>query len=181
IAWVKQLETTPDTPLFLRVYPKCQIIPSQEPEIRFQVVAWGVENRWEEQSGEFLIKGVWQFVPQLRTPCISVYRNWDATDPTEKFKAAHLPVLMRRSDGVNPFRFNPKIPSEQLPKRYFVEGKFRLIPSKNCFGWVEDLSAPSSSLPRYKKPVKAMQKERSSPTNTPRRRQAQGTSLDISS
>jgi hypothetical protein len=155
-AWFKQIEATPDTPLFLRVYPKCQIVPQKEPEIRFQVVAWGSENRWEEQSGEFIFKGIWQFVPQLRTPCVSIYRNNNATDPTEKFKASHLPVLMRREDeDIRPFRFNPKIPKENLPKRYFVEARFRFIPSKNCWGWIQDIKAPSDRIPRYKKPVKA--------------------------
>lgn len=156
-AWFKQLESSPNTSLFLRVYPKCQIVPKQEPEIRFQVIAWSSENYDSEQSGEFILKGVWQFLPQIKTPCISVYRNENGIDPTEKFKATHLPVIMRREEEeIRPFRFNPKLPKEQLPKRYFIEGKFRFIPSKNCFGWVEDLAVPSERLPRYKKPIKVL-------------------------
>lgn len=87
---------------------------------------------------------------------LSIYRNKEAKDPTGKFKATHLPVLMRREDGVNPFRFNPKISKEELPKRWFVRAKFKFIGSRNCWGWVEDLEAPTEDIPKYKKPVKAM-------------------------
>jgi hypothetical protein len=106
--------------------------------------------------GHFTFRGVWQFVPQSKTPVISVYRNRNAIDPSEKFKAAHLPVLMRREDGVNPFRFNPKIPKDQLPKRWFIQASFKFIPNRNCWGWVEDLEEPTEQIPRYQKPVKAI-------------------------
>jgi hypothetical protein len=154
-AFLKQYTTKPEAQLYLRVYPKCLIIPQQDPIIKFHVLGWDEENKFEEEAGIFRLKGVWQFVPQLRSPVISIYRNKDAEDPTGKFKATHLPVLMRRDDGVNPFRFNPKIPKEDLPKRYFVQSKFRFMPQRNCWGWVEDIEPPREKLPWYKKPVKA--------------------------
>lgn len=153
--WLKQMTNFPDTPLFLRVYPKCVVIPREEPKIYFQVVAWVTENRWDEAPGIFIIKGIWQFIPQLRTPVLSVYRNREAHDPTGKFKALHLPVLMRREDEAKPFRFNPKIPKDQLPQRWFIQGHFKFIPNRNCWGWVKDLDVPSEQIPRYKKPIKA--------------------------
>jgi hypothetical protein len=156
IPWLKQIEQNQDQNLYLRVYPKCLIIPQQPPQIYFELVFWAEENRWEEMAGHFTFRGVWQFVPQSKTPVISVYRNRNAIDPSEKFKAAHLPVLMRRDDGVNPFRFNPKIPFEQLPKRWFIQASFKFIPNRNCWGWVEDLAAPTEQIPRYQKPVKAI-------------------------
>jgi hypothetical protein len=167
-AFLKQYTTKPEAQLYLRVYPKCLIIPQQDPIIKFHVLGWDEENKFEEEAGIFRLKGVWQFVPQLRSPVISIYRNKDAEDPTGKFKATHLPVLMRRDDGVNPFRFNPKIPKEDLPKRYFVQSKFRFMPQRNCWGWVEDIEPPREKLPWYKKPVKAAPNEingRSSPTD----------------
>ena len=167
-AFLKQYTTKPEARLYLRVYPKCLIIPQQDPIIKFHVLGWDEENKFEEEAGIFRLKGVWQFVPQVRSPVISIYRNKDAEDPTGKFKATHLPVLMRRDDGVNPFRFNPKIPKEDLPKRYFVQSKFRFMPQRNCWGWVEDIERPREKLPWYKKPVKAAPNEingRSSPAD----------------
>ena len=154
-AWLKQHENSPDTPVYLRVYPKCLIIPRKDPIIRFQVAAWGEENQWDEAPGIFRFRGIWQFVPQLRTPVISIYRNFNASDPQGKFKASHLPVLMRRQDDSRPFKFNPKIPKEELPQRWFIQAVFKFIPSRNCWGWVEDLESPTGKIPRYKKPVKA--------------------------
>jgi hypothetical protein len=156
IPWLKQIEQKAEKPLYLRVYPKCLIIPNQMSIVQFELLFWAEENRWLEEPGHFTFRGVWQFVPQLKTPVISVYRNRNAIDPKEKFKAAHLPVLMRRDDGVNPFRFNPKIPPEQLPKRWFLQALFKFIPKRNCWGWVEDLAAPTEQIPRYQKPVKAI-------------------------
>ncbi|MGH2414280.1 MAG: hypothetical protein ACRDEA_11460 [Microcystaceae cyanobacterium] len=91
----------------------------------------------------------------MRTPVISIYRNRGATDPSGKFKASHLPVLMRRDDGVNPFKFNPKIPKENLPQRWFIQARFKFIPNRNCWGWVEDLAPPTQKFPKYTKPLKA--------------------------
>ncbi len=153
-AWLKQMAANPDQTLFLRVYPKCLMIPRKPPKIYFQVAAWETENPWEEEAGQFRLKGIWQFVPQVRTPVISVYRNKGAEDPKGKFKAAHIPVLMRRSDESAPFRFNPKIAKEDLPPRWFIQGRFKFIPSRDSFGFVEDIEAPSKEIPWYKKPRK---------------------------
>jgi hypothetical protein len=154
-AFCKHHETNPDQKLFLRVYPKCFIVPRQDPNIYFQVIAWNPENKWEERDGFFILKGIWQFIPQFRAPVLSIYRNKRADDPTGKFKATHLPILMRREGETQPFRFNPKIPKEQLPKKWFVEGLFKFIPSRNCFGWQKDLSDPTERIPKFKKPIKA--------------------------
>ena len=153
-AWLKQIAANPDQTLFLRVYPKCLMIPRKPPKIYFQVAAWEAENPWEEQPGMFKFRGIWQFVPQVRTPVISVYRNHNAVDPKGKFKAAHIPVLMRRDDESAPFRFNPKIAKEDLPPRWFIQGKFKFIPSRDCFGFSEDLEPPTKKIPYYKRPIK---------------------------
>ena len=130
------------------------MIPRKPPKIYFQVAAWEEENPWEEAPGQFRLKGIWQFVPQVRTPVISVYRNKGAEDPKGKFKAAHIPVLMRRDDESAPFRFNPKIAKEDLPPRWFIQGKFKFIPSRDSFGFSEDLEPPTKKIPYYKKPIK---------------------------
>ncbi len=153
-AWLKQIAAHPDQTLFLRVYPKCLMIPRKPPKIYFQVAAWEAENPWEEQPGQFRLKGIWQFVPQVRTPVISIYRNHNASDPKGKFKATHIPVLMRRDDESAPFRFNPKIAKEDLPPRWFIQGLFKFIPSRDSFGFSEDLEPPTKKIPYYKKPIK---------------------------
>ncbi len=153
-AWLKQAEAHPEQTLFFRVYPKCLMSPRKPPRIYFQVAAWEAENPWEEQPGQFRLKGIWQFVPQVRTPVISIYRNHNASDPKGKFKATHIPVLMRRDDESAPFRFNPKIAKEDLPPRWFVQGKFKFIPSRDSFGFSEDLEPPTKKIPYYKKPIK---------------------------
>ncbi|WP_324126939.1 hypothetical protein [Cyanobacterium sp. uoEpiScrs1] len=164
-AWLKQHSNSPESPIYLRVYPKCLLIPRKDPIIRFQVAAWGEENQWEETPGIFKFRGIWQFVPQLRTPVLSIYRNSNATDPQGKFKASHLPVLMRRNDDSRPFKFNPKIPKEQLPKRWFIQAIFKFIPSRNCWGWIEDLELPTERIPRYRKPLKPSVEQHSSQEN----------------
>ena len=150
------MAANPDQTLFLRVYPKCLMIPRKPPKIFFQVAAWETENPWDEAPGQFRLKGIWQFVPQVRTPVISVYRNKGAEDPKGKFKASHIPILMRRDDEAAPFRINPKIAKEDLPPRWFVQGLFKFIPSRDSFGFSEDLEPPTTKIPWYKKPVKAI-------------------------
>ncbi len=157
-AFQKQYNNISDKSLFLRVYPKCFIVPRMPHELYFQVLAWDKDNPWGEAPGEFIIKGVWQFLPQLRTPVISVYRNKDSKDTSGKCKAAHIPVMMRRSDGVNPFKFNPKSDKEDLTPKWFVQGRFKLLPQRNCYGWISDIKEPSNKIPWYKKPKKDEQK-----------------------
>lgn len=151
--WLKQVENQPNTPLYLRVYPKYQIIARKPPQIYFQVVAWAEENQWSEPN-IYIFRGIWQFVPQVKTPVISVYRNRGSKDYTDKYKASHLPVLMRREDEASPFRFNPKIAKEDLPPKWFIQAKFKFIPSKNCWGWLEDIEPPTQEIPGYKRPKK---------------------------
>ncbi|WP_017304466.1 hypothetical protein [Spirulina subsalsa] len=155
VGFLKQRENYPDTPLYLRVYPKCQLVPRQPPRIYFQVFAWNTENEWQQEPNQFILSGIWQFIPQNRSPVISIYRNRQASDPTEKFKASHIPVLMRREGDVQPFKFNPKTPKDKLPKRWFIQGVFKFLPNRNSFGWSEDIAEPTDTIPKYKKPVKA--------------------------
>ncbi len=154
----KQLQNNPSTPLFLRVYPKVLYIPRKPPEMYFVVVAWCEENQWETEPGQFTLCGIWQFIAPSRLPVISIYRNPEAPDPTKKFKATHVPIRMRREGEVQPFRFNPKTPKEDLPKKWFIQGNFRFLPEGNCFEWVEDIEPPTDEIPRYKKPFKVKPK-----------------------
>jgi hypothetical protein len=48
------------------------------------------------------------------------------------------------------------VPKEELPKRYFISAIFKFIPSRNCWGWVEDIEPPTDRIPKYEKPVKTV-------------------------
>ena len=61
---------------------------------------------------------------------------------------------MRREDEATPFRFNPKISRDKMPPRWFIQGIFKFIPSRNCWGWDKDLEVPTQKIPRYKRPIK---------------------------
>jgi hypothetical protein len=52
IPWLKQIEQNEEKPLYLRVYPKCLIIPNQMPIIQFELLFWALENRWIEEPGQ---------------------------------------------------------------------------------------------------------------------------------
>lgn len=147
--------------LYIRVYPRTFITPDRQSELYFQLVAWSEELQNDaegikQEAGIFKLKGVWQFVPQFRAPILTIYRNRKCQfDPTKKFKANHLPILMRRED-CTPFRFNPKADKDSIPPRYFVNGIFKFIPQKNAFGWQNDIEPPTTDLPRYRKPTKVV-------------------------
>jgi hypothetical protein len=115
------------------------------------VIAWNKNNEAKEKINIFSLRGLWQFIPQSRLPVLTVYRNKGAKDITKRFKASHLPVLMRREDA-QPYKFNAK--SEDKATRYFIQGEFALIHEKQAFGYRRDLDSPTLEAPRYKKPIK---------------------------
>ncbi|GFE69062.1 hypothetical protein [Chroococcus sp. FPU101] len=146
------LEEHGEKPLYLKVYPKTFMAPSHPLELQgWQIIAWRTDLPENEKVNQFVIKGVWQFVPQSRTPVITIYRNHQSNDPTGRYKAAHLPIVMRRDD-YQPFRFNPKSTEQSL--RYFIQGLFRFDSTRNCFLWKSDLASPTERIPRYRKPCK---------------------------
>ncbi|MDV3001370.1 MAG: hypothetical protein N5P05_002976 [Chroococcopsis gigantea SAG 12.99] len=152
-AFCQFMETHDGSPLYLRVYPKTFVAPKVPLQLSgWIIIAWSKEQQPDQIANQFIIRGVWQFIPQHRSPVISVYRNRDAYDPMNKFKALHIPILMRREDCL-PFRFNPK--AEEQAKRYFVDGVFRFDLARECFLWKGDSAPPSDRLPYYRKPVKA--------------------------
>lgn len=150
--WLKEMAARGENcKLFLLVYPRVVFFPdkNKEPLLYFIVVSWNTVNNWE-RPGTFLLRGLWQQLPQSRVPVLSIYRNKGSQDHLKKFKAAHLPVLMRRDD-CKPYRFNPKETEKSL---VFVQGLFVLLPHKAAFGYSTDLLPPSTNAPSYIKPVK---------------------------
>jgi DNA-binding transcriptional regulator YiaG len=150
-----------DIPLFLKVYPRHAFSPNEKPKIVFKIKELNKENIWQDYTvGNFILRGVWQFIPQFKQPVISIYRNDCSIDPTERFKSSHLPVLMRREGKVQPFRFKPNTPKEKQSKRWYIQGKFRFLQERDCFAWIEDIVEATPKIPAHKKPVKAPREEK---------------------
>lgn len=148
-AWLHQVKN--EKSLYLTVYPRSLIVPRKETAIFFQVVGWS-ESSQELPVNTFIIKGIWQFIPQVKIPVLTVYRNKQAKDVLDKYKATHIPVLMRRDD-CNPYRFN-NTNKELEVKRFFIQAKFKFLPERQCFGYQSDIISPALEIPGYRKPKK---------------------------
>ncbi|MGK7902651.1 MAG: hypothetical protein AB4352_14800 [Hormoscilla sp.] len=156
-----------DTEVMLIVNPFCQHYP-RDPnyDLYFRPVAIepgpGSEvtyNGMVLNDREFVLQGIWQFIPVCRQPCISVFRNF-SEDELQKYKkmnsfervafakAQHLPVQWRDAP-VPPFRFNPKKDKEEQIERYFVQFKGVLIPERDIFRFESLQDMPTLEIPDH--------------------------------
>ncbi|MBD2533797.1 hypothetical protein H6G97_31280 [Nostoc flagelliforme FACHB-838] len=172
----------------LLVYPKVIHFPKpdQPHQMHFQLVAHqeAPSGLFEElNDGEFKLSGLWQFIPVCRTPCISIFKNFNferldfiksaETSLKVKFmKASHLPIVWKDAI-VPPFRFNPKVAKEDQAKRYFVQLKAKFNPEKNIFIFNSLMGLPTEELPNFLKASKtdkatvAAEKRKSNPNKKP--------------
>jgi DNA-binding transcriptional regulator YiaG len=148
-----QFQYHPDDLVYVAVYPFLMFIPRKPPELRFELVSWQNTPYDGKEENEFILRGLWQFIPQNRRPLITVMRNWrekeerdDLLKQGDQFKPLHIPILWKDSP-VPPYRFNPK--AEQQPDRYFVQLKCRFISKMDSFGVKEILSEPTTTFPKY--------------------------------
>ncbi|MGB6301077.1 MAG: hypothetical protein WBF90_33550 [Rivularia sp. (in: cyanobacteria)] len=139
------------------VYPKVTHFPERDAvaSLKFQLIGCKTENStspiFEQlKLGEFILKGIWQFIPACRQPVISIYRNYDSfkeisfRDELSKLKqskAQHVPTLWFDSP-VKPYRFNMK--SKEQPDKYFVEIKAKFNLKKNLFIFDSLLDVPTT-------------------------------------
>ena len=148
-----QFQHHPDDLVYVAVYPFLMFIPRKPPELRFELISWQNSPYEGKEENEFILRGLWQFIPQNRRPLITVMRNWrekeerdDLLKKGDQFKPLHIPILWKDSP-VPPYRFNPK--AEQQPDRYFVQLKCRFISKMDSFGVKEVLSEPTTTFPKY--------------------------------
>ena len=153
LAFKIQFKAHPSAQVYVIVYPFLMFIPRKPPELRFELVSWQDTLYEGKEENEFILRGIWQFIPQYRRPLISVMRNWlekeqrdDLLNKGDQFKPVHIPILWKDSP-VPPYRFNPK--AEKQPDRYFVELKCRFISKMDSFGVKEVLSEPTTTHPKY--------------------------------
>ena len=146
---MRYLEERGEKPIYLKVYPKTFSTPEQPLSLQgWQIVIGKKGLSPQEKVNYFVIRGVWQYIPQSESPVITVYRNQTADDPTGKYKATHLPIVMERED-CQAFKYDPE--AKQKRKRYFIQALFQLDPSNNLFIWKEDLEPPTLKIPPYLK------------------------------
>ena len=144
---MRYLEERGEKPIYLRVYPKTSSTPEQPLSLQgWQIVIGIKELSPQEKVNHFVIRGVWQYIPQSESPVMTVYRNQTSNDPTGKYKATHLPVLMERED-CQAFKYDSE--GTRKRKRYFIQGLFQFDPSSDLFIWKEDLEPPTLKIPPY--------------------------------
>ncbi|MEB3279663.1 MAG: hypothetical protein VKK42_12185 [Lyngbya sp.] len=173
----REIDQTQNPTQRLIVYPRILHFPKKDQphRVSFQVVGFiGSKSKptplnEELKDFEFKFSGLWQFIPVCRTPCISIFRNFnkerlawikeaEAVKKVKFMKASHVPLLWRDSP-VKPFRFNPKLEKEQQGKTYFVQIKAKFLPGRDVFGFVEQLEEPTEKAPGFLKASKKVKAE----------------------
>jgi len=154
------------------VYPRFIHFPKRDEaaKLSFQVLA--IENERKEglfeqlKDNEFLLRGIWQFIPVCQTPVITILQNYnedfkkrikklDDVRKCKLLKAIHAPLFWRDAI-VNPFRYRKD--SESQPDKYFVSMKARLDFNREAFMFDSLLGLPTTELPdgyRLSKKMKA--------------------------
>ena len=72
-----ELENNGSRPMLLKLYPHAQYRPSLlQPKPYFSLVAFNSEcDDFDESDRNFILRGIWQFIPKSSSPVISIYRN----------------------------------------------------------------------------------------------------------
>lgn len=120
---------------WMKCYPQ-----SKGEGLSFKVVWMGTEQNEKSDPGIFVLRGVWQFIPQSRRPVFSIYRN-ELKNYENRPNNQHLPLIW--SDQP-PYRFRKD--SEERPKFYQIMA--RLIPQRSCFGFVSQIADPLEQTPK---------------------------------
>lgn len=129
-----------DQQIWLKCYPQ-----SKGEGLSFKGVWMGLEQSEKGEPGIFILRGVWQFIPQCRRPVFSIYRN-ELKSYENRPSNQHLPLIWTDQP---PYRFRKD--SEDRPKFYQITA--RLIAQRGCFGFVSQIAEPLEQTPRrVKKP-----------------------------
>ena len=178
----EELEKNGSSQMFLRLYPHVKYdYKSQEFKLFFSLVCFNRDcEKINDESKGFVLRGIWQYIEQCKSPVISIYRN---RERMEVFKSLnkqsqfwfarphHLPVVWNAP--VEPFKYNPQVEKDSQMPRYFVQ--VRAILKDGLYVVKEMLSEPTVKIPQYiKLPKKeqdksveqAVEKSSSSATQT---------------
>ena len=142
--------------VYLRVYPNWQPTTQKEAVLRnlsFTVVAILEKCPKNYPVNHFKVRGIWQKVPFLAEPVITVYRN-QSRGAHDDCKALHFPLVWKDSP-VEPFEYDPSLKEKQdYSKRYFCQVKVIFSPETQEFTVSNLLEEPTTTIPPYIKPKK---------------------------
>ncbi|MGB5969835.1 MAG: hypothetical protein WBG70_16090, partial [Spirulinaceae cyanobacterium] len=81
-----ELENNGSRPMLLKLYPHAQYRPSlEQPKPYFSLVAFNSEcDATDESDRDFILRGIWQFIPKSSSPVISIYRNREVLSTIKK-------------------------------------------------------------------------------------------------
>ena len=142
--------------VYLRVYPNWQPTTQKEAVLRnlsFTVVAVLAQCPKNYQVNHFKVRGIWQRVPFLAEPVITVYRN-QSRGAHDDCKALHFPLVWKDAP-IEPFEYDPSFKEKQdHSKRYFCQVKVIFSPETQEFTVSSLLEEPTTTIPPYIKPKK---------------------------
>ena len=161
-----ELKKNGSEPMFLRLYPNAKFSKSLEnPLLSFFLVNFSLDcEKINDEPIGFVLKGIWQYSPQYKSPVISIYRNgcqpqlefFKKLNSQQQFyftQPRHIPVVWNAP--VEPFKFNPQAKKGSQMPRYFVE--VRATFKDGVYVVEEMLSEPTLKIPKFFKVPKKKQ------------------------
>ncbi|MGB5632156.1 MAG: hypothetical protein WBM86_05155 [Waterburya sp.] len=144
--FIGYLETNPNAMLYLRVYPKFNVVSK---ELSFETVGFYTEQPQKAQVNQFLLAGIWQYIPKLPDqPVMSIYRNnIRAGESPYKIWTNHLPVA---GFAEKPFLYKSKNPEVSANQPKFYELVVSFDPQQREFNFLL-LRDSTEKIPKYVK------------------------------
>ena len=143
--------------VYLRVYPNWQPNTKKEEVLRnlsFTVVAVLAQCPKNYHVNHFKVRGIWQRVPFLAEPVITVYRN-QSRGAHDDCKALHFPLVWKDAP-VEAFEYDSSLKGKQdYSKRFFCQVKVIFSPETEEFTVSGLLEEPTTDIPPYIKPKKS--------------------------
>jgi hypothetical protein len=143
--------------VYLRVYPNWQPNTQKEAVLRnlsFTAVAILEKCPKNYPVNHFKVRGIWQKVPFLAEPVITVYRN-QSRGAHDDCKALHFPLVWKDAP-VEAFEYDSSLKGKQdYSKRFFCQVKVLFSPETEQFTVSGLLEEPTTDIPPYIKPKKS--------------------------
>jgi hypothetical protein len=143
--------------VYLRVYPNWQPNTKKEEVLRnlsFTAVAILEKCPKNYPVNHFKVRGIWQRVPFLAEPVITVYRN-QSRGAHDDCKALHFPLVWKDAP-VEAFQYDSSLKGKQdYSKRFFCQVKVIFSPETEEFTVSGLLEEPITDIPPYIKPKKS--------------------------
>ena len=143
--------------VYLRVYPNWQPTTQKEAVLRnlsFTAVAILEKCPKNYPVNHFKVRGIWQKVPFLAEPVITVYRN-QSRGAHDDCKALHFPLVWKDAP-VEAFEYDSSLKGKQdYSKRFFCQVKVLFSPETEQFTVSGLLEEPTTDIPPYIKPKKS--------------------------